>query len=179
MYSTTTSFKDIKAVRPCLTLFEVQVVRREMIREAEHAVQPSSGLHASVTSKTASRKTEWVDIGATTVPFVTDILKKQQPVTWNIFTSIALRRPRIQNGVAAIRQQRPVEAVSTSQTTIGHGNILQAVTLDLRTRYCIFGFLAQSERQEIAYSKRHLILCIIGASRPFYIQISHREHALV
>src|SRR6202051_3335045 len=75
LYSMTTLFKDIKAVWPCLTSFAVQVVRKEMIHEAEHAVQPSSGLHASVNSKTASQKTEWVDIRATTVPFVTDILK--------------------------------------------------------------------------------------------------------
>jgi hypothetical protein len=49
----------------------VQVDRSEMIQEAVF-----EWFHAPVTSKTASRKTEWVDIGATTVPFVTDILKK-------------------------------------------------------------------------------------------------------
>jgi hypothetical protein len=64
-----------------------------------------------VTNKTASQKTEWVDIGATTVLFIMDILKK---VTWNIFISMALRKPHIQNGVATIKQQRPVEVVCTS-----------------------------------------------------------------
>jgi hypothetical protein len=37
MYSTT-SFKDIKAVQPCLVSFVVQVVRTEMVQEAEHVI---------------------------------------------------------------------------------------------------------------------------------------------
>ena len=113
MFSTTTPYTDIRGVRECLTSFAVQIIERRLVQEATSAVASSSCLHAVVSRKTIQRKVEWVDIGATTVPDVAEILKDHQPLTWHYLTKIAARKPRIRNGVVLVRQRRPVEAVST------------------------------------------------------------------
>jgi hypothetical protein len=113
MFSTTTPYTKIRGVRECLTSFAVQVVERRLVREATNAVESSSGLHAAVSHKTMRGNVEWVDMGATTVPDVAQILKKFQPLTWHYFTQIAARKPRVRNGVVLVRQRRPVEAVSS------------------------------------------------------------------
>ncbi|KII85006.1 hypothetical protein PLICRDRAFT_78107, partial [Plicaturopsis crispa FD-325 SS-3] len=86
MYSTTTSFLDIKSVRPALTAFAAQRVEKCLVKEAEMAVKASSGLHAS------------------------GVL----PLAWHYMMKIAQREPRKREGkVAAVRKSRPVEGVCT------------------------------------------------------------------
>ena len=113
MYSTTVPYTEIKPVRPCLTSFAVQIVERRLVQEAGNAVKPLSGLHAVASRKSALKTAQWVDIGATTVPEVGDVLKALQPLTWHYLTKIAARKPRVRRGVVQLRKRRPVEAVST------------------------------------------------------------------
>jgi hypothetical protein len=118
MYSTTVPFLDIKPVRAALSSFAVQVIQQRVVKEAEDAIKPSSGLHASVKDKTNPKAMIWADIGASTTSRVAEILQKHQPVTMDLMMRIAARQPRIRNGVAAVRKFRPVEAVSIHLCTI-------------------------------------------------------------
>ncbi|RDB22158.1 hypothetical protein Hypma_010674 [Hypsizygus marmoreus] len=114
MYSATTPFTEINSIQPCLTSFAVQIVHKQLIKEAEKAVHSSSGLHASAFSKVDSKKIEWVDIGATTVPHVMSLLKLHQPLTWKFMETIATRPPRvIAQVVQPARRSRNPEVVST------------------------------------------------------------------
>jgi hypothetical protein len=113
MYSTTVPYTEIKPVRPCLTSFAVQIVERQLVQEAINAVKPSSGLHAVASHKSALKKAEWVDVGATTAPEVSGVLRNLQPLTWYYLTQIATWKPQVRGGIVQVRKQRPVEAVST------------------------------------------------------------------
>jgi hypothetical protein len=113
MYSTTVPYTEIKPVRPCLTSFTVQIVERRLVQEAINAVKPSSGLHAVASRKSALKKAEWVDVGATTAPEVSGVLRNLQPLTWYYLTQIATRKPRVRGGIVQVRKRRPVEVVST------------------------------------------------------------------
>ena len=73
IYSTNTPFSEIKPVHPALTSFAVQKVKEKVVREAKEAVLPLSSLHAT-TSDRSTRKANWVDIGATTIPDVANVL---------------------------------------------------------------------------------------------------------
>lgn len=114
MYSTSTSFTKIKAVRPSLSSFAVQIMKDKLVREAKEAVKASNGLHATTNEK-STRKANWVDIGATTIPSVAAILKSLQPITWYLISQIAEHKPRSRSGVIAIRKNRPIEAVSDQE----------------------------------------------------------------
>ena len=83
MYSTSTSFAEIKPVRPALSSFAVQKVKDKLVQEAKDAVLPTSGLHAT-TSNSSTRRANWVDIGATTIPNVAEVLKTKQPIVWHL-----------------------------------------------------------------------------------------------
>ena len=117
MYLTTVPYTEIKPVRPCLTSFAVQIVERRLVQEAINAVKPSSGLHAVASRKSALKKAEWVDVGATTAPEVSGVLRTLQPLTWYYLTQIATRKPRVRGGIVQVRKRRPVEAVSTIMAT--------------------------------------------------------------
>jgi hypothetical protein len=71
----------------------VQKVKDKLVREAMDAVLPSSGLHAT-TSDSSTRRANWVDIGATTIPDVAEVLKTKQPLAWHLLGSIAECKPR-------------------------------------------------------------------------------------
>jgi hypothetical protein len=111
MYSTSTPFSEIKPVRPALSSFAVQKVKDKLVLEAKDAVLPSSGLHAT-TSDNSTRRANWVDIGATTIPEVAAVFNRKQPITWHLLRSIAEAKPRTRQGVTAIRQNRPIDGVS-------------------------------------------------------------------
>ena len=55
MFNTSVPYSEIKAVRPALTSFAAQSVKKKLVREAEDAVRPGSGLHTT--------KSVWSDIG--------------------------------------------------------------------------------------------------------------------
>ncbi|KAF9232804.1 hypothetical protein BU15DRAFT_80791 [Melanogaster broomeanus] len=123
MYNTSVDFKTIRPVRPALTSFAAQIIKKKLVQEAEEAVKPGNGLHTSVPRASASStrftsgrssQLQWTDIGLTTVSSVADIIKKCQPLTWDYVTTICARPPRKRNGVVAVRKTRPVEAVAAS-----------------------------------------------------------------
>jgi len=117
MYSTTVPYTEIKPVRPCLTSFAVQIVERRLVQEAVNAVKPPSGLHAVASRKSAFKKAEWVDVGATTVPKVSGVLRTLQPLTWYYLMQIATWKPQVRGGIVQVWKRRPVEVVSTIMAT--------------------------------------------------------------
>jgi len=112
MYSTAVPFTEIQSVRPTMTSFAVQVVRQQVVREAEDAIKPTSGLHTSVKDKSNPKVMNWTDIGAGTTSQVAEILRKYQPITMDLMMQIAARPPHKRKGVVAVRKFRPVEVVS-------------------------------------------------------------------
>ncbi|KII83514.1 hypothetical protein PLICRDRAFT_119348 [Plicaturopsis crispa FD-325 SS-3] len=113
MYSTTTPYTDISSVRPALSSFAAQLIAKKLVQEAEDAVKVASGLHVAISEKTGSKEATWGDIGATTMSHVQGIIQKHQPLTWYYTMQIAARKPRVREGVIAVRQKRPPEVVST------------------------------------------------------------------
>ena len=67
MYSTDTPYLEIQSICVALTSFAVQIVEKKVVKEAQLAVHPTSGLHATV-KKRATYQAEWADIGMATVP---------------------------------------------------------------------------------------------------------------
>ncbi|KAJ7705556.1 hypothetical protein B0H17DRAFT_920313, partial [Mycena rosella] len=82
MYSTTIPYTDIKPVRAAITSFSTQMIGKKVAQEAERAVQVTSGLH------------------------------KHQPVSVYLCNNIAMRKPRVREGVVLVRKTRPPETVS-------------------------------------------------------------------
>jgi hypothetical protein len=48
MYSTDIPYTEIQSIRPALTSFAVQLVAKRLVKEAQEAVHPSNGLHATM-----------------------------------------------------------------------------------------------------------------------------------
>ncbi|RDB16715.1 hypothetical protein Hypma_002556 [Hypsizygus marmoreus] len=113
MFSTTTPYTDIKPVRPALTSFAAQLVEKQLVREVEQAVKPSSGLHLAISTKTIGKTIGWTDIGATTVEETRDTIKQHQPLTWALIMKLASRPPRVRNGITLACKDRPPDVVST------------------------------------------------------------------
>ena len=118
MYSTVVPFTDIKPVQAAMTSFAVQVVRQHVMKEAENAIKPSSGLHTSVKDKSNPKVMTWTDIGAGTTSQVAKILQKYQPVTMDLMVSIAARPSCKRNGVVAVPKFCPIEVVSIHMTNM-------------------------------------------------------------
>jgi len=116
MYSATVPFTEIGPVRAAMTSFAVQIVRRQVVKEAENVIKPSSGLHTSVKDESNPKVMNWTDIGAGTTSQVAEILRKHQPIMMDLMMQIAARQPRKRNGVAVEWKLRPVEVVSTHFT---------------------------------------------------------------
>ena len=93
MYSTSTPYTDIKSVRAALTAFATQLVRKELVREAEVAVDPEHGLHASrkATRTTTKQQVQWADISGATIPHLVELTRANQPLTWRLVRAIAFR----------------------------------------------------------------------------------------
>ena len=103
MYSVTTPYTEMKGIRPALSSFAAQIIEAQLVQEARVAVQESSGLHASVTSKTENGLVEWANLGASLVTrarnagqefpsFRIMIVPVQGVVQADVFISIAGRR---------------------------------------------------------------------------------------
>jgi len=74
MYSTAVPFMEIQPVRPAMILFAVQVVRQQVVKEAENAIKPTSGLHTCVKDNSNPKVMNWTDIGVGTTSQVAKIL---------------------------------------------------------------------------------------------------------
>jgi hypothetical protein len=115
MYSSDTPYTEIGPVRPALTSFALQTIGNYLARGAETAVHSSSGLHVSVTSQNAVKKSGWLRIGQNTIPFVADILKHHLRPAFYLLERIAMRKPRTRNGIVdAPRKHRPTTGVFRS-----------------------------------------------------------------
>jgi hypothetical protein len=66
-YATNTHFGPVSPA--------VKMVRDHIVWEAEIAVKPTSGYMSLSNHNQTSRRAEWADIGATTVPQVANIIK--------------------------------------------------------------------------------------------------------
>ena len=95
MYSTRpNAFKTSRHVSVALTSFAVETVMKKMVSEAEQAVQPESGLHASRKRKRGDEDlrpsvVQWEDIGAATTPRAAGVFQRFQPVTRALLLAVA------------------------------------------------------------------------------------------
>lgn len=55
----------------------------KLVKEARKAVDAASGLHAT-RRKHATRRMEWVDVGAATVARVAELIQLHQPLMWHL-----------------------------------------------------------------------------------------------
>lgn len=106
-------FRNAGSVRVALTTFAVQVITRRLVKEAEEAIKPENGLHASRKPKKGenaetSTKLVWEDIGAATVSRAAGLVGKFQPLLRVLLLAVA-ERPN-KTGVA--RRNRPSGIVS-------------------------------------------------------------------
>jgi hypothetical protein len=112
MHSISEPYLNIKPVRPALTSFAAQLVKKKLVKEAESAIKLSSGLHLSISKKTmATNLIKWPDVGSATVENTQKIIQDHQPLTWSLLMKISSRPPRTRNNVKIIRQRRPPENV--------------------------------------------------------------------
>lgn len=85
MFSPSPPYTEILPVRAMLMSFAVQTVADKMIHEAEAAVHSESGLHVSLFEQCERTKAlEWTDIGMATLNNTGDIIRKKQPLTFEI-----------------------------------------------------------------------------------------------
>ena len=110
MFNIDTPYVEIKSVHPAMSSFAAQLVRKQLSKEAEHAVRPGNGLN--VFSKTEGGFHCWADMGTMTVSSVLDSIKEHQPLTWHCVTTIATAKARKRNGVIEARRVRPIEYVT-------------------------------------------------------------------
>jgi hypothetical protein len=105
-----------------------------VVKEAEEAIKPTSGLHTSVKDKSNPKVMNWTDIGAGTTSQVAKILRKYQPVTMDLMMQIAARPSCKRKGVVTVQKFRPVEVVSTKHSHyICMGTSKLTSLLDLHT----------------------------------------------
>ncbi|KAF8798864.1 hypothetical protein BYT27DRAFT_7228135 [Phlegmacium glaucopus] len=127
MFSTNPPYTEIKPVRAALTLFAVQTVQGKLVREAEDAIDVSSGLHISLSNKKATaKKIKWTDIGSSTVE--------------------SSRKAQEHGGVVELRKKQPAELVVTSViSSLDFLRSSHAKLLPLATALLFFGSSASTE----------------------------------
>ncbi|KAF5328076.1 hypothetical protein D9619_013640 [Psilocybe cf. subviscida] len=114
MYCTSKPYSTIGPVRPGISSFAAQIIGDRLVTEANKAIRTDSGLHVSLSGKSASVKAiEWPDIGATTFPSTQLLQSQYQPLSRHLLERIGARTPRSVNGESGGRQKRPVETVVT------------------------------------------------------------------
>jgi hypothetical protein len=104
-YQLETPYKEIKPAKAALTSFAAQILTDELVREAESAVKPTSGLHSMLPSKSNPKEKEWADIGPTAVEKVSAIIQKHQQLTWNYLPTIASRESRKRSGEVNVQKK--------------------------------------------------------------------------
>ncbi|TFK77674.1 hypothetical protein K466DRAFT_619406, partial [Polyporus arcularius HHB13444] len=111
----------------------VQLCEDEILKEVRAAARSSSGLHGSYAGTHGRKKLGWSDIGEHTVSTAERIVKRHQPLTLHLLTSIAT--PRVRKDAkfpGKERKQRPphlvaVEALSTlTFSHTSHARLLPA-----------------------------------------------------
>ncbi|KAL1658988.1 hypothetical protein GGF50DRAFT_131359 [Schizophyllum commune] len=116
MYSLDHPYTEIRQMRPALTSFSAQLVRQQLVREAEEAIKVKNGLHVSIGKKAREnvKPLVWDDLGVGTVDHVRAILQKNQPLLYNFVSELCSRKPRKdQHGAVVVRKQRTITNVVT------------------------------------------------------------------
>ncbi|ESK92968.1 hypothetical protein Moror_9041 [Moniliophthora roreri MCA 2997] len=89
------------------------------VKQAWKAVKPNAGLHVHISVKQASGslqspvKVEWMDIGATTVPCVKDILMCTEPFLFQLLSCVARGNSKFPLTEDGPRKTQPIEMVIT------------------------------------------------------------------
>jgi uncharacterized protein YaaW (UPF0174 family) len=83
MYLVTVPYTDMRNVQSSLLSFAAQVAKVQLVKEAWVAIQETSELHASVTSKTENRQVKWADIGTSLMATTQSTLQTHQPLTFD------------------------------------------------------------------------------------------------
>ena len=107
MYSVTTPYTGMRGLRSALSSFAAQIIEVRLLQEAQVAVHETSGLHASVTSKTEDGLVKWTDLGAALMTKTQTTLQTYQPLTFHYMRAIAEPKPRKRKGEIAVRNYRP------------------------------------------------------------------------
>jgi hypothetical protein len=113
MYSVTTSYTDMRGIRSALSSFAAQIIEVRLLQEAQVAVHETSGLHASVMSKTENGLVKWSDLGASLMTETRTTLQTYQPLTFHYMRAIAEPKPRKRKGEISVRNYRPPDLVSS------------------------------------------------------------------
>ncbi|OAX43768.1 hypothetical protein K503DRAFT_68726 [Rhizopogon vinicolor AM-OR11-026] len=87
-------YQDITSIRPALSAFAAQTVKKRLVQEVNCAAAPENGMHCTVTkSSQEQNELEWSDVGLMTVDTVKTTIQANQPLTWAYVTAIATPRP--------------------------------------------------------------------------------------
>ncbi|KAJ3005457.1 hypothetical protein NUW54_g4331 [Trametes sanguinea] len=114
MYSLDIPWEELRHARVALTSMSAQLCRKKMLREQRSAVRGVRGLHGSAPGLRGHRQLCWADIGQNTVMDVQDILKADQPLTWQFLMALASPAPRQDDtGAVVVRKSRPPSLVAT------------------------------------------------------------------
>ncbi|KAH9910558.1 uncharacterized protein BXZ73DRAFT_108817 [Epithele typhae] len=140
-------------VRVALMRFAVHLVEKTLVSEAEQAIKPQNGLHASrklrkSDNPTDASEVQWADIGATTLASVSAITKTQQPLLWELLLSIAERAPGAKSVTDAddARRNRPAELVVCNViTTLDFSRSNRANLAPLSFGFLEFAFSTPSD----------------------------------
>ena len=66
------------------------MVQKELVKEAESAIKPSSGLNVKLSKKTtADNLIKWPDVSTATVENARKIIQEHQPLTWSLIMKIS------------------------------------------------------------------------------------------
>ena len=106
LFAMSPDWREITPVRQALTAFAAQAVQRQLIREADEAVKPENGLHATIPKslrggsegRSDGQKRSWSAIGSATFSNAQGIIQHCQPLTWQYALDIA---------ATGIRKNRP------------------------------------------------------------------------
>jgi len=123
MYSVTVPFLEIRTMGPALSSFAAQIIEEHLLKEARTAVQETSGLHATMTSKTEHGVIKWADLGASLMATTKTSLQTHQPLTFHYMSMIAEPHHRKRKGELVIRNYRPPELVG-----LFSGDLFRALT---------------------------------------------------
>ena len=88
----------MKCIQPALSLFLAQIIEAQLVQEARVAMQESSGLHASITSKTENGLVKWANLSASLMPMVQATLQKHQPLTFHYMCQITEPKQHVRKG---------------------------------------------------------------------------------
>ncbi|TFY80848.1 hypothetical protein EWM64_g3165 [Hericium alpestre] len=113
MYSIDLPAHDIKGAHAAISSFAAQLVAKQLVREEENVVKPSSGLHVIAQSKTGKHALDWSWLGPKLFDDVAAILQDHQPLAWHFLLQMASRPPWKQDGEVLTRENRPVSPIVT------------------------------------------------------------------